>query len=39
MDLSEFYASIVPTLPNVTAIQSGNAARASNCYYGEGKCP
>ncbi len=38
MDLSEFYASIVPTLPNVPAIQSGNASRASNCYYGQGKC-
>ncbi len=38
MDLSEFYASIVPTLPNVNALQSGNAARLSNCYYGQGKC-
>ena len=38
MDLTEFYASIVPTLPNVPAIQSGNAGRASNCYYGQGKC-
>lgn len=38
MDLTEFYASIVPTLPNVPAIQSGNASRASNCYYGQGKC-
>ena len=39
MDLSEFYASIVPTLPNATAIQSGNTARAANCYYGQGQCP
>lgn len=38
MDLTEFYASIVPKLPNVGAIQGGNTARASNCYYGEGKC-
>lgn len=38
MDLTEFYASIVPTLPNVNALQSGNASRASNCYYGQGKC-
>ncbi|MFT3815742.1 MAG: type-F conjugative transfer system mating-pair stabilization protein TraN [Acidovorax sp.] len=38
MDLTEFYASIVPTLPNQSAIQSGNAARAGNCYYGEGRC-
>jgi hypothetical protein len=38
MDLTEFYASIVPTLPNASAIQGSNAANASNCYYGEGKC-
>lgn len=38
MDLSEFYASIVPTLPNINALQSGNAARLSACYYGQGKC-
>ena len=38
MDLSEFYASIVPNLPNVNAIQSNNAGRISNCYYGQGRC-
>lgn len=38
MDLTEFYASIVPKLPNVNALQSGTASRASNCYYGQGKC-
>ncbi|MBP6779194.1 MAG: type-F conjugative transfer system mating-pair stabilization protein TraN [Ottowia sp.] len=38
MDLTEFYASIVPRLPNVAALQGGNAGRASNCYYGEGRC-
>jgi conjugal transfer mating pair stabilization protein TraN len=38
MDLTEFYASIVPKLPNVGAIQGGNAGRASNCYYAEGRC-
>ena len=38
MDLTEFYASIVPKLPNVNAVQSGNANRATNCYYGQGKC-
>ncbi|MDD5332877.1 MAG: type-F conjugative transfer system mating-pair stabilization protein TraN [Rhodoferax sp.] len=38
MDLTEFYASIVPKLPNVNALQSGNANRATNCYYGQGKC-
>ena len=39
MDLSEFYASIVPTLPNAGAVQSGNVGRAAGCYYGEGRCP
>lgn len=38
MDLSEFYASIMPNLPNVNAIQSNNAGRISNCYYGQGRC-
>lgn len=39
MDLSEFYASIVPTLPNVGAMQGSNAGRVGSCYYGQGKCP
>jgi hypothetical protein len=38
MDLTEFYASIVPTLPNVGAIQNSNSAGAVNCYYGQGRC-
>ncbi|MCL4181864.1 MAG: type-F conjugative transfer system mating-pair stabilization protein TraN [Burkholderiaceae bacterium] len=38
MDLTEFYASIVPNLPNVEAIRAGNVGRAGNCYYGEGRC-
>ena len=38
MDLTEFYASIVPTLPNAGAIQGSNAARLTTCYYGQGKC-
>jgi conjugal transfer mating pair stabilization protein TraN len=38
MDLREFYASIVPKLPDVNVLQNGNAARAINCYYGQGKC-
>lgn len=38
MDLSEFYASIVPTLPNVGSLQGSNASRLSTCYYGQGKC-
>jgi conjugal transfer mating pair stabilization protein TraN len=39
MDLSEFYASIVPTLPTTGTVQSGAVERASRCYYGEGRCP
>ena len=38
MDLSEFYASIVPKLPNTNAVQGSNTSRAINCYYGQGKC-
>ena len=38
MDLTEFYASIVPTLPNVGALQGRANTKASNCYYGQGKC-
>lgn len=38
MDLSEFYASLVSTLPNVNALQFGSASRVPTCYYGQGKC-
>lgn len=38
MDFSEFYASIVPTLPNAVSISTGAASRAPNCYYGQGSC-
>ena len=38
MDLSEFYASLVPTLPKVNAMQAGSASRVPTCYYGQGKC-
>ena len=38
MDLTEFYASIVPTLPNVGSLQSNSASRVTSCYYGQGKC-
>lgn len=38
MDLTEFYASIVPTLPNVGSLQGNSAARVTSCYYGQGKC-
>jgi conjugal transfer mating pair stabilization protein TraN len=38
MDLSEFYASLVPALPNVGALQTNSAARLPTCYYGQGRC-
>jgi conjugal transfer mating pair stabilization protein TraN len=38
MDLTEFYASLVPTLPNVATLQGSNAARLPTCYYGQGRC-
>lgn len=38
MDFSEFYASIVPVMPNVTGIQGNNTTRVPACYYGQGKC-
>ena len=38
MDLTEFYASIVPTLPNMGTIQGSNSSRLTSCYYGQGKC-
>ncbi|MCG2583881.1 conjugal transfer protein TraN [Massilia sp. TS11] len=38
MDLSEFYASIIPTLPNVGDLQAVNQGRAIKCYGGNGKC-
>jgi conjugal transfer mating pair stabilization protein TraN len=38
MDLSEFYASLVPILPDVGALQSNSAGRVPTCYYGQGRC-
>lgn len=38
MDLTEFYASIVPTIPAASAIQAAASARAPTCYFGRGKC-
>lgn len=38
MDLSEFYASLVPTMPNVGGLQGQSASRVPSCYYGQGKC-
>jgi conjugal transfer mating pair stabilization protein TraN len=38
MDLTEFYASIVPANVNTDAAAGGNAAKVPGCYYGKGKC-
>jgi len=38
MDLTEFYASIVPSLPDLAALRSSNGVRAAGCYLGGGKC-
>jgi conjugal transfer mating pair stabilization protein TraN len=38
MDFSEFYASIVPKLPDLGALQGANTSRIPACYYGQGKC-
>jgi conjugal transfer mating pair stabilization protein TraN len=38
MDLSAFYASLVPVLPDVGALQGAGASRIPACYYGQGKC-
>ena len=38
MDFSEFYASIVPVMPNMPGVQGSNAGRVPACYYGQGKC-
>ena len=38
MDLSEFYASLVPTIPNVVTLQGLSSGRIPTCYYGQGRC-
>ncbi|MDP1692092.1 MAG: type-F conjugative transfer system mating-pair stabilization protein TraN [Burkholderiaceae bacterium] len=38
MDLTEFYASLVPTSPNLATLQTNNASRVPACYYGQGRC-
>jgi conjugal transfer mating pair stabilization protein TraN len=38
MDLSAFYASLVPTLPDVGKLQGDSASRIPACYYGQGRC-
>lgn len=38
MDLSEFYASIVPTLPGQESVLNRVIQKSPECYYGKGKC-
>ena len=38
MDLTEFYASLVPSQPNLTDLQGRNADRLPSCYFGQGRC-
>jgi conjugal transfer mating pair stabilization protein TraN len=38
MDLSEFYAEIVPTLPNVPGTIATQQGRVPQCYFGQGRC-
>jgi len=38
MDLSEFYASLVPMTPDLGALQTNSSGRVPTCYYGQGKC-
>ncbi len=38
MDLSEFYASLAPRMPDAAALGAQVATKATNCYYGTGKC-
>jgi conjugal transfer mating pair stabilization protein TraN len=38
MDFTEFYASLVPTSPNVATLQTNSSSRVPACYYGQGRC-
>ena len=38
MDFTEFYASLVPSSPDLSTLQSNNASRIPACYYGQGRC-
>ena len=38
MDFTEFYASLVPSSPDLGALQSNNSSRIPACYYGQGRC-
>jgi conjugal transfer mating pair stabilization protein TraN len=38
MDLSEFYASLVPLTPNLGELQTNSTGRIPTCYFGQGRC-
>jgi conjugal transfer mating pair stabilization protein TraN len=38
MDLSEVYASVIASMPNVASLQTNAVGQAGGCYYGQGKC-
>jgi conjugal transfer mating pair stabilization protein TraN len=38
MDLSEFYAEIVPTLPTTQEAVNRTSTRVPQCYFGQGQC-
>ncbi|WP_157271995.1 conjugal transfer protein TraN [Azohydromonas aeria] len=38
MDLSEFYASLVPVLPDEAALRAQAGGRVPACYHGQGRC-
>ena len=38
MDLSEFYAEIVPKAADTAAMQGAAGGKLSNCYFGKGQC-
>jgi conjugal transfer mating pair stabilization protein TraN len=38
MDLSAFYADVLPKTPSVGGVITSQGARLPDCYYGQGKC-
>jgi conjugal transfer mating pair stabilization protein TraN len=38
MDLSEFYASLIPASPDLAALKANSADRVPSCYFGKGRC-
>ncbi len=38
MDLTEFYAALVPSIPDVGMLQANTATRVPACYWGQGRC-